>query len=52
MFEVDDVDAVVSRLGCHGAELVGKIAQYTDRVRLCFVRGPEGILIGLAAKLC
>jgi catechol 2,3-dioxygenase-like lactoylglutathione lyase family enzyme len=51
MFEVDDVDEVVDRLRGHGAELVGEIAQYEDAYRLCFVRGPEGIVIGVAARL-
>jgi catechol 2,3-dioxygenase-like lactoylglutathione lyase family enzyme len=51
MFAVDDIDDVVDRLRSHGAELVGEIAQYEDRYRLCFVRGPEGILIGLAEEL-
>jgi catechol 2,3-dioxygenase-like lactoylglutathione lyase family enzyme len=51
MFTVDDIDAVVARLRTHGAELVGEIAQYEDIYRLCFVRGPEGIIIGLAEQL-
>ena len=51
MFTVDDIDDVVSRLRHHGAELVGDIAQYKDIYRLCFVRGPEGIIIGLAEEL-
>jgi catechol 2,3-dioxygenase-like lactoylglutathione lyase family enzyme len=51
MFAVDDIDDVVARLGSHGAELVGEIAQYEDFYRLCFVRGPEGIMIGLAEQL-
>ena len=51
MFAVDDVDDVVARLRSHGAELVGEIAQYEDVYRLCFVRGPVGIIIGLAEKL-
>jgi catechol 2,3-dioxygenase-like lactoylglutathione lyase family enzyme len=51
MFAVDDVDDVVARLRGHGAELVGEIAQYEDVYRLCFVRGPEGIIIGLAERL-
>jgi catechol 2,3-dioxygenase-like lactoylglutathione lyase family enzyme len=52
MFAVDDIDDVVSRL-CknHGAELVGEIAQYKDIYRLCFLRGPGGIIIGLAEQL-
>ena len=51
MFAVDDIDDVVARLRNHGAELVGEIAQYEDSYRLCFVRGPEGIIIGLAEQL-
>jgi catechol 2,3-dioxygenase-like lactoylglutathione lyase family enzyme len=51
MFTVDDVDDVVARLCNHGAELVGEIAQYEDLYRLCFMRGPEGIIIGLAEQL-
>jgi len=51
MFTVDDIDDVVARLRSHGAELVGEIAQYRDIYRLCFVRGPEGIIIGLAEQL-
>src|SRR5918997_1845347 len=51
MFAVDDLDDVVARLRAHGAELVGEIAQYEDIYRLCFLRGPEGIIIGLAEQL-
>jgi catechol 2,3-dioxygenase-like lactoylglutathione lyase family enzyme len=51
MFTVDDVDDVVARLRSHGGELVGEIAQYGDSYRLCFLRGPEGIIIGLAEQL-
>jgi catechol 2,3-dioxygenase-like lactoylglutathione lyase family enzyme len=51
MFAVDDIDDVVARLRGHGAELVGEIAQYEDAYRLCYVRGPEGIIIGLAEQL-
>jgi catechol 2,3-dioxygenase-like lactoylglutathione lyase family enzyme len=51
MFTVDDVDDVVARLRSHGGELVGEIAQYEDMYRLCFLRGPEGIIIGLAEQL-
>ena len=51
MFTVDDVEEVVGRLRRHGAELVREIAQYDDSYRLCFVRGPEGILIGLAEEI-
>jgi catechol 2,3-dioxygenase-like lactoylglutathione lyase family enzyme len=51
MFAVDDIDDVVDRLRGHGGELVGEMAQYEDAYRLCFVRGPEGIIIGLAERL-
>jgi catechol 2,3-dioxygenase-like lactoylglutathione lyase family enzyme len=51
MFAVDDLDDVVARLSDHGAELVGEIARYEDVYRLCFLRGPEGIIIGLAEEL-
>lgn len=51
MFAVTNIEDVVSRLRGHGAELVGDMAQYEDRYRLCFVRGPEGIVIGLAEEL-
>jgi len=51
MFAVDDIDDVVARLRSHGGELVGEIVQYEDSYRLCFLRGPEGIIIGLAEQL-
>ena len=51
MFAVDGIDEVVARLQSLGGELVGEIAQYEDLYRLCFIRGPEGILIGLAEQL-
>jgi catechol 2,3-dioxygenase-like lactoylglutathione lyase family enzyme len=51
MFAVDDIDDVVARLQGTGAELVGEIAQYEESYRLCFVRGPEGIVVGLAEAL-
>jgi catechol 2,3-dioxygenase-like lactoylglutathione lyase family enzyme len=51
MFAVDDVDDVVARLRTHGAELVGEVAQYEDKYRLCYVRGPEGIIVALAQEL-
>jgi catechol 2,3-dioxygenase-like lactoylglutathione lyase family enzyme len=51
MFAVEDIDDVVARLRKHGAELLGEIAQYEDIYRLCFIRGPEGVIIGLAEKL-
>jgi catechol 2,3-dioxygenase-like lactoylglutathione lyase family enzyme len=51
MFAVDDLDDVLIRLSAHGAELVGEVAQFEDIFRLCYVRGPEGILLGLAEEL-
>jgi catechol 2,3-dioxygenase-like lactoylglutathione lyase family enzyme len=51
MFAVDDIDDVVARLRRHGGELVDEIAQYEDIYRVCFMRGPEGIIIGLAERL-
>jgi catechol 2,3-dioxygenase-like lactoylglutathione lyase family enzyme len=51
MFAVEGIDDVVARLRGHGGELVGEIAQYGNAYRLCFLRGPEGIIIGLAEQL-
>src|SRR6187455_2937025 len=51
MFAVEDIDDTLARLRPHGAELVGELAQYEDKYRLCYVRGPEGILIGLAEQI-
>ena len=51
MFAVDDIDDTVARLRGHGAELVGEIVQYEDVYRLCFLRGPEGIIVGVAEQL-
>jgi catechol 2,3-dioxygenase-like lactoylglutathione lyase family enzyme len=51
MFAVDDIDDVLARLRTHGAELVGELAQYEDSYRLCYVRGPEGIIVALAEQL-
>jgi catechol 2,3-dioxygenase-like lactoylglutathione lyase family enzyme len=51
MFAVDDIDEVAARLLSYGAELVGEVAQYEDSYRLCYLRGPEGIMIGLAEQL-
>jgi len=51
MFTVDDLDDVVSRLGAHGGELVGDVVQYGDTYRLAYIRGPEGIIVGLAEEL-
>lgn len=51
MFAVDDIDEMVSRLTKHGAQLVGEVVQYEDVYRLCYIRGHEGLLIGLAEQL-
>ena len=51
MFAVDDIDDVVTRLRARGAELIGEIAQYEDLYRLCYLRGPEGIIVALAQQL-
>jgi catechol 2,3-dioxygenase-like lactoylglutathione lyase family enzyme len=51
MFAVDDIDDVLARLRTRGAELVGEVAQYEDSYRLCYVRGPEGIIVALAEPL-
>lgn len=51
MFTVTDVDDTLDRLRGHGATLVGDVVRYADAYRLCYVRGPEGILIGLAEEL-
>jgi len=51
MFAEEDIDDTLARLRLHGAELVGELAQYADKYRLCYVRGPEGILIGLAEQI-
>jgi catechol 2,3-dioxygenase-like lactoylglutathione lyase family enzyme len=50
-FAVEDIDAVVARLRARGAELVGELERYVDLYRLCYVRGPEGIIIELAEKI-
>ena len=51
MFAVDDIEDVLARLKAHGAELVGEVTQYEDSYRLCYVRGPEGILVALAEQI-
>jgi len=51
LFAVDDIDTVVARLLTHGAELVGEVVQYEDTYRLVYIRGPEGIIVGLAEEL-
>jgi catechol 2,3-dioxygenase-like lactoylglutathione lyase family enzyme len=51
MFAVDDIEDVIARLRAHGAELVGEVARYEDSYRLCYVRGPAGIIVALAQQL-
>ena len=51
MFAVDDIDETLDRLRKRGAQLVGEVVQYQDSYRLCYIRGPEGLLIGLAQEL-
>ncbi len=51
MFAVDDIDETLERLRNRGAQLVGEVVQYKDAYRLCYIRGPEGLLIGLAQEL-
>lgn len=51
MFTVDDIDETLSRLRKRGAQLVGEVVRYQDSYRLCYIRGPEGLLIGLAQEL-
>jgi catechol 2,3-dioxygenase-like lactoylglutathione lyase family enzyme len=51
MFTVDDIEDVIARLRTHDAELIGELEQYQNIYRLCYVRGPEGIIIGLAEQL-
>ena len=50
MFAVEDIDDTLARLRKHGAQLVGEVVQYEDSYRLCYIRGPEGLLIGLAQE--
>ena len=51
MFTVDDLDETLERLRARGAQLVGEVVQYKDAYRLCYIRGPEGLLLGLAQEL-
>jgi predicted enzyme related to lactoylglutathione lyase len=51
MFAVDAVDAVIAPMRAHGAELVGEVAQYEDLYRLCYLRGPDGIIVALAEQV-
>lgn len=51
MFAVDDLEDVLDRLRAHGAEIIGEVVQYEDAYRLCYIRGPEGIIVALAEQL-
>jgi catechol 2,3-dioxygenase-like lactoylglutathione lyase family enzyme len=51
LFEVDDIDGTLARLQKRGAQLVGEVVNYEDVYRLCYIRGPEGLLVGLAQKI-
>jgi predicted enzyme related to lactoylglutathione lyase len=51
MFAVEDLEDTVARLRAHGAELVGEVVQYEDKYRLCYMRGPAGIIVALAQEL-
>jgi catechol 2,3-dioxygenase-like lactoylglutathione lyase family enzyme len=51
MFAVNDIEDVLARLRAHGAELIGEVVQYEDMYRLCYIRGPEGIIVALAEQL-
>jgi predicted enzyme related to lactoylglutathione lyase len=51
MFAVDDIDDLLARLRAHGAELIGEVVQYGDVYRLCYIRGPEGIIVALAEQI-
>jgi catechol 2,3-dioxygenase-like lactoylglutathione lyase family enzyme len=51
MFAVEDIDEMVNRLSKHGAQLVGEVVQYENSYRVCYIRGTEGLLIGLAEQL-
>ena len=51
MFAVDDIEAAIAGLRTHGAELIGEVVQYEDSYRLCYVRGPAGIIVALAEEL-
>src|SRR2546422_4344714 len=51
MFALDNIEAVLARLQAHGAELIGEVVQYEDQYLLCYIRGPEGIMIALAEQL-
>lgn len=51
MFAVDDIDDTIARLRTHGAELLGDVAQYEDVYRLCYLRGPAGIIVALAEQI-
>ena len=51
MFAVDDIDDTIARLRTHGSELLGEVAQYENIFRLCYLRGPAGIIVALAEQI-
>lgn len=51
MFAVESVDDAVARLRAHGGELIGEVVQYEDKYRLCYIRGPAGVIVALAEEL-
>jgi predicted enzyme related to lactoylglutathione lyase len=51
MFAVEDIKDVLARLQAHGAKLIGEVTDYEDKYRLCYIRGPEGIIVALAEQL-
>ena len=51
MFAVDDIDDTIARLRTHGAEILGGVAQYENMFRLCYLRGPAGIIVALAEQI-
>jgi predicted enzyme related to lactoylglutathione lyase len=51
MFAVDDLDGVLARMQARGAELIGEVVQYEDSYRLCYLRGPEGIMLALSEEV-
>jgi predicted enzyme related to lactoylglutathione lyase len=51
MFQVDDIDTAVARAQQHGGELIGEVVEYEQVYRLCYLRGPEGVIVALAEKI-
>jgi predicted enzyme related to lactoylglutathione lyase len=51
MFDIDDIDDTVARLRAHGAEILGDVARYENSYRLCYLRGPAGIIVALAEQI-